>query len=135
MCVCVCVWIYFINDSPLNVFVTDQATFLNSRVKPWIKSDKDDCSILTFFFFFLFVFASFFLSQQLTQYVTRAEHTQGKTKSHLPFVDVVLWCLRLSFTVTGFVLSPCRTPLTRAPIRCMLRSALWSNKRQHGICI
>ena len=33
------------------------------------------------------------------------------------FVDAVLWCLRLSFTVTRFVLSPCRDSAGTAPNR------------------
>ena len=40
------------------------------------------------------------------------------------FVDVVLWCLRLSFTVTRFVLSPWRTLLAQAPNRTMLYTHL-----------
>ena len=40
------------------------------------------------------------------------------------FVDVVLWCLKLSFTVTRFVLNPWRTLLTKAPNWTMLYSHL-----------
>ena len=40
------------------------------------------------------------------------------------FVDVVLWCLKLQFTVTRFILSPCRTHLAQAPNRDMLYSHL-----------
>ena len=33
------------------------------------------------------------------------------------FVDVMLWCLKLSFTVTRFILSPWKTLLAQAPNR------------------
>ena len=42
----------------------------------------------------------------------------------VPLVDVVLWCSKLSFTVTRFVLNPWRTPLAHAPNRDMLYSHL-----------
>ena len=38
------------------------------------------------------------------------------------FVDVELWCLKLSFTVTRFVLNPWRTLLAQAPNRTMIYS-------------
>ena len=40
------------------------------------------------------------------------------------FVDVVLWCLKLSFMVTRFVLNPWRTLLAHAPNRTMLYTHL-----------
>ena len=40
------------------------------------------------------------------------------------FVDVVLWCLKLSFTVTRFILSPWKTLLAQAPNRGLLYSHL-----------
>ena len=40
------------------------------------------------------------------------------------FVDVELWCLKLSFAVTRFVLNPWRTLLAQAPNRTMLYSHL-----------
>ena len=40
------------------------------------------------------------------------------------FVDVVLWCLKLSLTVTRFVMNPWRTLLAQAPNRTMLYSHL-----------
>ena len=40
------------------------------------------------------------------------------------FVDVVLWCLKLSFTVTRFILNPWRTLLAQAPNRTMLYTHL-----------
>ena len=51
------------------------------------------------------------------------------------FVDVVLWCLRLSFTVTMFVLNPWRTLLAQAPNRTMLYSHLHhhSASQRHNI--
>ena len=42
----------------------------------------------------------------------------------VPFVDVVLWYLRLPFTVTRFVLNPWRTLLAQAPNRTMLYTHL-----------
>ena len=40
------------------------------------------------------------------------------------FVDVELWCLKLSFTVTRYVLNPWRTLLAQAPNRTMLYTHL-----------
>ena len=40
------------------------------------------------------------------------------------FVDVELWCLKLSFAVTRFVLNPWRTLLAQAPNRTMLYTHL-----------
>ena len=43
------------------------------------------------------------------------------------FVDVVLWCLKLPFTVTRFVLSPWRTRLAQAPNHSLLYTHLHNN--------
>ena len=60
----------------------------------------------SFFFFFLLVCSCFFfllLSIPASLFVL--------------FVAVVLWCLKLQFTVTRFILGPWRTRLAQAPNR------------------
>ena len=92
------------------------------------------CFLFFFFFFFFssstlppsflfFSFLSFFSRQSVHLFVACLFlffflfTSFNSSIFFVLFVDVVLWCLKLSFTVTRFVLSPWKTLLAEAPNR------------------
>ena len=102
---CLCSWSILVSCFLFFSFLFFSSSFLPARCLP-----------LFFFFFSFFLFVSVCSSVCCSFVLVFFLFTSFNSSIFFVlFVYVELWCLKLSFTVTRFVLNPWRTLLAQAP--------------------